>query len=480
MTIREMQMWRPQGMLAVHPQAIGGMHPLLEMPDAIPLTLHGQVAVIGVRGPLMHHADYGCASYDGLKSRVAEALATPAPYLLLSIDSPGGLLAGCLDCVSEVRAMVAAAGKRIFAYVDSMSASAAYALCLIGERVFVPVTGQVGSIGVIETLVDCTAADASAGVRFHVITSGARKADSHPHVPKTEGALQAYQDDVDRMAAIFFDAVATYRPGVNSDSVRALQAGVLVGAEAIAAGLADQIATEDEVVALLNSGQIDIQPQQEPAPKMANFSDAVASLQSVIDDESSTPEDKEKARKMIMSAAAAPKAEDKPAEPDGDEKKPEEKPEAKAEHKEPDGDEGKQASLSTSRFIDIARTTLLATRQDFTTQQLATLRRAPLDLVEDAVRTWPRNAAPGPVAQAQAALQAQATLQPAATPADGAPKGEMSLLEQSMLAKFGNGDTRTKYEDEQGYLCTPACTPAQQQALLARRMGISATNEGAK
>jgi ClpP class serine protease len=474
--------WRPDGMLAVHPQAIGALVPVRELPDAMPLAVRGNVAVIGVRGPLMHHTDYGCASYDGLKSRVAEALATPAQYLLLSIDSPGGLLAGCLDCVTEVRAMVAAAGKRIFSYVDSMSCSAAYGLCLIGERVYVPVTGVVGSIGVIETLVDCTKADAAMGLRFSVVTSGERKADSNPHAPISEGTLAAYQADVDRMAGIFFDTVAQYRPGVNRDSVRALQAGVLVGADAIAVGLADETATEDEVVALLNSGRIDVQTLVEPAPKMANFADAVASLQSVIDDESTTDEDKAKARKMIIAASAASKAEGD--EPDGDEGKkdePKDEPEAKAEHAEPDGDEGKKASRGEQRFLDIARTTMLASRPDFTSQQIATLRRAPLALVEDAVRNWPRNPAPGPVAQAMAAQGTKATVQPETTPTEADPaKGPMSDYERNQLARFGGGDNRTKYESTDGYFCTPSCTVEQQQNLIARKMGLDVAAAGSK
>jgi ClpP class serine protease len=475
--IREMQAWRPDGMLAVHPQAIGALVPVREPPDAMPLELRGNVAVIGVRGPTMHHDDYGCASYDGIKLRVTEALATPAQYLLLSIDSPGGLLAGCIDCVSEVRALVASAGKRIFAYVDSMSCSAAYGLCLIGERVYIPVTGIVGSIGVIETLVDCTKADAAMGLRFSVVTSGERKADSNPHTPTSEGALAAYQADVDRMAGIFFDTVAQYRPGVNRDSVRALQAGVLVGADAIAAGLADEIATEDEVVAMLNAGRIEAQTQPEPTPKMANFADAVASLQSVIDDESTTEEDKAKARKMILSASAAPKAEaDEPAK----DEETKEEPAARAEHAEPDGDEGKKASRGEQRFLDIARTMMLASRQDFTAQQVATLRKAPLALVEDAVRNWPRSSAPGPVAQALLSQGAKAMVQPAATAEVDPAKGPMSDFERNQLARFGTGDSRTKYESQDGYFCTPACTIEQQQKLMARKMGLDISALGSK
>ena len=92
----------PPGLLALEPRAFG-------LVLAAPYKPHSEerdgVAVIGVRGPLMHHDDDFCESYDQIKRRVSAALASTCRAVVLAIDSPGGLVSGCFDTAAELRAL---------------------------------------------------------------------------------------------------------------------------------------------------------------------------------------------------------------------------------------------------------------------------------------------------------------------------------------------------------------------------------------
>jgi hypothetical protein len=59
---------RGRGPLALEPSAFGGLFPVMTAQPTEQLS--GDVAVVSVRGPLVHHADWWCDSYDGVKARV--------------------------------------------------------------------------------------------------------------------------------------------------------------------------------------------------------------------------------------------------------------------------------------------------------------------------------------------------------------------------------------------------------------------------
>jgi ClpP class serine protease len=212
----------------------------------------GSVAVVHVRGPMEHHDD-GCGdSYDAILARAAEAFACEdARSVVLRIDSPGGVVSGLTQTVKALRAMAAASGKRLVAYVDEMAASAAYALCCACEEILVPPSAITGSIGVISTMVDQTQKDSDDGYRFVVIASGTRKADGHPHVAISDTARAAEERRVEKLAMQFFRVVRTAR-GLPLEKIRGFQAGLFLGAEAVSAGIADDVMGWDDVLLALS------------------------------------------------------------------------------------------------------------------------------------------------------------------------------------------------------------------------------------
>lgn len=207
-------------------------------------------SIVHVRGPLDHHRGFGDC-YDDIRDRMRCAFEDEdTDRVIARIDSPGGVVAGLLDTVRCIRELSEGSGKRSIAYVDENSFSAAYALSCAFDEIVLPPSAITGSIGVISTMGDQVDKDLADGYNFVTLTSGARKADGHPHVRITDAMLTAEQRRVDKLALQFFRMVRASR-GLSVATVRSFQARLFLGTEAVAAGVADRVATFDQIVAEL-------------------------------------------------------------------------------------------------------------------------------------------------------------------------------------------------------------------------------------
>lgn len=243
--------FKPTEPCAITPAAFGFF---FDPPPPATVERRNDIAIVSVRGPLMHHEDFWCDSYDAIKARVVDALATTPKAIVLSIDSPGGLVSGCFDTTDEIRAICADAKVPLYAYVDGTACSAAYALACAGDVIVIPPTGTVGSIGCITELTSFAKLDEAMGVDRRLVMSGARKGDGNPSAPITDAAELAVQAEVDQLAAAFFDHVARARP-MDAEEVRALDAGMRIGAAATPT-LADEVMGLDEMLAAIAAGKL--------------------------------------------------------------------------------------------------------------------------------------------------------------------------------------------------------------------------------
>lgn len=211
------------------------------------------IAVVTVQGPLEHHEGFFWDSYESICERVGKALKSDETRaVVMRIDSPGGDASGTLEAHKRLRAMSAKAGKPLYAYADEAALSAAYALASAAEEIWGPPTCEIGSIGVIAGLVDRTKANAKDGIRVQLLTTGERKADTHPDRELTDDIVAAMQARVDKVGEAFFGVVAEAR-GMSPKAVRALQAGVFTGQDAIDAGIADGVASWEDFLAVVRS-----------------------------------------------------------------------------------------------------------------------------------------------------------------------------------------------------------------------------------
>jgi signal peptide peptidase SppA len=218
------------------------------------------VAVIKVTGPLEHHGGWWFDSYESILSRVEGAmLDDDVSAIILDIDSPGGEVSGLNETVKRIRAMRAQYGKKIVAYADDEAYSAAYALACSADEIYIPESGGVGSIGVIAELVNLQGAAEKQGVEVTVIRSGNRKADGHPFLPHDDATIARVQSRVDGLAKQFFALVSQARPATRKD-LEALQGACIYGKRAVNAGLADGIASFNEVLAGLSEEAFDNSP----------------------------------------------------------------------------------------------------------------------------------------------------------------------------------------------------------------------------
>ncbi|TNC93395.1 MAG: periplasmic serine protease [Stygiobacter sp.] len=151
-------------------------------------------------------------------------------------------MGGLFDLVDHIQAIRSQCGKPIWAVADEAALSAAYAIACTADRLYVTQTGEIGSIGVVAIHVDESAADAQAGRAWSFIHAGASKVDGNPHQPLSDTARATLQADVDALYGKFTALVAERRR-ISPDAVRATEAAVYRGDQAVVAGLADKVGT---------------------------------------------------------------------------------------------------------------------------------------------------------------------------------------------------------------------------------------------
>ena len=223
----------------------------IPVPRVTPAQPSG-IAVIPIHGTLVKRvlgmeAASGLTSYGGIAQEIDAALADPQVQgILLDIDSPGGEASGSFELARKIRH--AATQKPLWAVANDAAYSAAYALAASAQRLIVTETGGVGSIGVIALHIDQSVKDAQEGYRYTAVTAGAHKNDFSPHHPLSDTAKAELQTEVDRLYGLFVEHVAAMR-SLDVDAVRATEAGLYFGANAITAGLADAVSSFETALA---------------------------------------------------------------------------------------------------------------------------------------------------------------------------------------------------------------------------------------
>lgn len=208
-----------------------------------------RVAVLEVDGTLVNKNGSlqpycGMTGYDGLRTQLIAAMRDPEVRgVALYVESPGGEVAGCFDLANFIRD--AAAEKPIWAIVDGMAASAAYALSSGCTRITTSSVGLVGSIGVIVAHADFSKMLKEDGIDVSLIFAGEHKADGNPYEPLPKAVRAKIQAEVDGIWDQFADLVAQGR-GMASAKVKGLEAECFMGADAVAQKLADAVMPPDE------------------------------------------------------------------------------------------------------------------------------------------------------------------------------------------------------------------------------------------
>jgi ClpP class serine protease len=104
-------------------------------------------------------------------------------------------------------------------------------------------------------------------VKPTLIHAGAHKVDGHPFGPLSDAVRADLQAEVMKIYDQFVGLVAEGRGGrMSADAIRATEARTYLGADAIAQGLADRMASLDEVIAALSQPPSGASPQRKGGP----------------------------------------------------------------------------------------------------------------------------------------------------------------------------------------------------------------------
>lgn len=165
--------------------------------------------------------------------------------LLVSIDSPGGTVAGGEALHTAIRG-VRAAGKPVVAVMGGTAASAGYMVALPAERIFAREATLTGSIGVILQSFEVSELMERLGLRAEALTSGPLKDQPSPFRPLTEQGRASLNAVVQDMQSQFVAMVVAGR-NMPEERVREIADGrVMTGRQAVTLGLVDAIGGEAE------------------------------------------------------------------------------------------------------------------------------------------------------------------------------------------------------------------------------------------
>lgn len=247
--IAQRQMSDPQAVLAA--PAVRRESGSVQMRDG--------VAIISVMGPIFPRADFftqisGATSVETLALRFGEALAADdVKGIVLHIDSPGGQITGIHEFASQIYA--ARNIKPVVAYASGVCTSAAYWIGSAAQRIVADETAFFGSIGVVSAWTDDKEARKAKGLTDYEVVSS--QSPQKRVDPTSEEGRTALQHRLDGFASIFIADVARHR-GKSTEVVteRFGQGGVMLAAEAIKVGMADEIGSLEGVIASLAGGAL--------------------------------------------------------------------------------------------------------------------------------------------------------------------------------------------------------------------------------
>lgn len=211
------------------------------------------VAILPLRGSIFPRANMmtamsGATSAEMWRKQFDALIDDPAVgAIVIDVDSPGGAVSGIEETANAVYA--ARGSKPVVAVANYLAASAAYWIATAADELVVSPSAEVGSIGVFTIHEDWSKALEADGIDVTIVKAGRHKAEGNPYQPLGEETQAYIQSMVDDVYATFVGAVARHRAVETGRVMREFGEGRVVGAhEAVRRGMADRVATLDDVI----------------------------------------------------------------------------------------------------------------------------------------------------------------------------------------------------------------------------------------
>ncbi len=201
-----------QAMAAASRLFPNGCSELTAEPKSPLLCVEDGVGIVALNGPMMRRPDvfsqilFGATDTEELLEALEEALERPdIEAVFLDIDSPGGAVTGTPELAQAVADTCKE--KPVYAFSSGLMCSAAYWVASQAQAIYVTPSARVGSIGVVQPVVDQSEALRSQGIKVEVFSVGKFKGMCTPGVPLTEDQRLMIQSNIEEVAGDFHAAV---------------------------------------------------------------------------------------------------------------------------------------------------------------------------------------------------------------------------------------------------------------------------------
>jgi signal peptide peptidase SppA len=205
-----------------------------------PYVMVEGVAVIPVHGVLINSFgdSYGYVTGYNYIRRMIDIAESDDDVVGIAFDcaSPGGMVQGCFETAD----LVATISKPTAAFVDSMAASACYAIAAACDKIYATESAILGSVGVLRTHMDYSKYMEDLGINVTLHYRGDHKVDGNPYEPLSDGAKANWDAELDKTYSRFTEFVAENRK-MDKKAVVETQAAVYSGQESVRIGFSDAV-----------------------------------------------------------------------------------------------------------------------------------------------------------------------------------------------------------------------------------------------
>jgi len=221
------------------------------------VTIRDGIATVPVIGPIFARANLftrvsGATSFEILAQDLTAAIKSPeVKAVVLKINSPGGTVDGTNETAQLIRDLSTRMDKPIVAYGSHVLASAAYWIASAANWIVAEETTEVGSIGVVMTIVDKRARAAAQGLREHRIVSS--QSPMKDVDLATDDGRSVVQGRVDKLAHEFIRAVAGNRDvPIETVMTQFGRGNVMIADDAKSAGMIDAVGNYEDLLRALS------------------------------------------------------------------------------------------------------------------------------------------------------------------------------------------------------------------------------------
>lgn len=214
------------------------------------LTVEDGIASVSIEGPILRKPDIFARIFMGAtdSTEIGAALREAGERedvraVFLDIDSPGGTVVGTPELAAAVSALNDR--KPVYAFSSGLMCSAAYWIASQASAIYATPSARVGSIGVVQAVIDNSARLHAEGIKVEVFAVGKYKAMGAPGTPLSDDQRELIRSNLAETARDFHAAVLSKGRAIPAE---AMEGQTFSGRQAERSNLADMVPDRAEAM----------------------------------------------------------------------------------------------------------------------------------------------------------------------------------------------------------------------------------------